>query len=630
MSRMFRAEEVIGGRFQIYQETKTFPMVFLVCYDSETKEMVLLRSISDKYMGSSDAKKRFIRFAEGWLALGAHKNIVSARSVVHIKGKPYLLTDYTPRLCTISEYILPEVVWQRLPITKALRIALDICNGMEWVSHTARSSGQAFPYGNLCDRSILITDDEVAKMTDFGLVQLLRDLGVKMRTFALLTKDGAWGVPEYMSPEQWLGKGDIDVRSDIYSFGCLLYLLLTGRRPFSRDTIDKCRGAHLTLTPPNPRHLNPDVPEELASAVLKCLEKRPQDRYEGFKCLREDLVKVFETISGESVPEETAEEVTAWEMATKAHGLVLFEKYGEANEWCDKALALSPTCCRAWEVKAELRSEMGDKQEALVCLDKALESKARVGSLLCSKGLIFMEINDFKNALGCFERVIVTEPENVNAKIGKCLCLNGLGEFEKTIEWGKQLIENTHLNLFELFMIWRALGEAYWKMGNREEAIRCYDRAFDCWPLDPGPLVEKGFLLAEVGRHEEALECFATATNRAAKHAIAWLGKGLVSAYLNKLEDAVEAFEKALECNPKLAEQWAREAQEKMDSQSFALWQARAKALQSAGKSEEASVCIEKGLELNPWDAELWKLRARTYRGSDSKQVSSITIKRQN
>ena len=127
---------------------------------------------------------------------------------------------------------------------------------------------------------------DVAKLLDFGLVKPLADA-----QDSGLTQEGAiTGSPLYMSPEQATGDGAPDKRSDIYSLGAVMYLLLTGRPPFDSDKAIKVMIAHAHEPVVAPSEYNPEVPEDLEQVVLRCLAKDPQERFQDAACLRQALL----------------------------------------------------------------------------------------------------------------------------------------------------------------------------------------------------------------------------------------------------------------------------------------------------------------------------------------------------
>jgi len=129
---------------------------------------------------------------------------------------------------------------------------------------------------------------DVAKLLDFGLAKpLVRSTSADE---SQLTQEGAiTGSPLYMSPEQAVGETEPDARSDIYSLGAVAYFMLTGRPPFVDDKPLKILFAHARdpVTPPS--ELRPEVPADLEAVILRCLEKRPGDRYQSVNALEEAL-----------------------------------------------------------------------------------------------------------------------------------------------------------------------------------------------------------------------------------------------------------------------------------------------------------------------------------------------------
>ncbi|MBN1853531.1 MAG: protein kinase [Pirellulales bacterium] len=117
---------------------------------------------------------------------------------------------------------------------------------------------------------------DVAKLLDFGLAKPIVDMGE-----VSLTQEGAiTGSPLYMSPEQASGEDDTDPRSDIYSLGAVMYFMLTGEPPFVRDRPMKVMIAHASEPVTPPREINPNIPPDLETIVLRCLQKDPADRFQ--------------------------------------------------------------------------------------------------------------------------------------------------------------------------------------------------------------------------------------------------------------------------------------------------------------------------------------------------------------
>jgi serine/threonine protein kinase len=137
----------------------------------------------------------------------------------------------------------------------------------------------------------------------FFATALLMDFGIAKATKSETTTDSgiAVGTPTYMSPEQASGDSSIDHRSDIYSVGVLGYHMLTGKPPFTGRTAHQVIAGHVAELPPPIRKNNPSVPKRMADAIEKCLEKRPEDRFQNAMALSEELQQVVFGIEAEPV-----------------------------------------------------------------------------------------------------------------------------------------------------------------------------------------------------------------------------------------------------------------------------------------------------------------------------------------
>lgn len=134
--------------------------------------------------------------------------------------------------------------------------------------------------------NIFITNNDEIKVFDFSIARDIKSRGLTMTGMIV-------GSPPYMSPEQVQGK-KIDSRSDIYSMGCVLFHAVTGSMPFHDTSEIMICVKHLQEAPPDPKEIAQDCPEELREIILKCLEKKPEDRYQSAKDLAEDLMDLSE------------------------------------------------------------------------------------------------------------------------------------------------------------------------------------------------------------------------------------------------------------------------------------------------------------------------------------------------
>jgi len=210
-------------------------------------------------------------------------HVVGAEHVARIGGKPYIVCEY------IDGWTLrDEILNQTLDLIRSLDIAIQFCDGIDFVHNVDLGNGtKGIVHMDIKPSHIWITRNGQVKITDFGLAHPLGSPSL-MRVA---------GTPTYMSPEQFRTM-DVDTRSDIYSFGVVLYEMLTGQPPFYPTLQDPAESwrfyerHHQEVPPKPPRQLNNLVPVALEQAVLKCLEKNPDDRYQSFKELREELIRI--------------------------------------------------------------------------------------------------------------------------------------------------------------------------------------------------------------------------------------------------------------------------------------------------------------------------------------------------
>ncbi len=201
-----------------------------------------------------------------------HSNIVQVHEVGEHQGLPFFSLEYCP-----GGSLAQKLAATPLPPAEAAGLVETLARAM----YAAHQKG--ILHRDLKPGNVLLAEDGTPKITDFGLVKHLDEAG---RTASGLVM----GTPGYMPPEQAAGRTkEIGPACDIYSLGAILYECLTGRAPFKSATPVETLRQVLHVEPVPPRQLNPQVPRDLETICLKCLQKDPARRYYSAEALADDL-----------------------------------------------------------------------------------------------------------------------------------------------------------------------------------------------------------------------------------------------------------------------------------------------------------------------------------------------------
>ncbi|MFF2111895.1 Stk1 family PASTA domain-containing Ser/Thr kinase [Rhodococcus koreensis] len=223
---------------------------------------------------------RFRREAQNAAALN-HPAIVA----VYDTGEAE--TDAGPLPYIVMEYVdgdtLRDIVRGEGPMAprRAMEVISDVCAALDF------SHRNGIVHRDVKPANVMINRAGAVKVMDFGIARAISDASSPMTQTAAVI-----GTAQYLSPEQARGE-QVDARSDVYSLGCVLFEILTGEPPFKGDSPVAVAYQHVREDPQTPSVVNPDIPRELDSVILKAMSKNPANRYQTAADMRSDLVRVL-------------------------------------------------------------------------------------------------------------------------------------------------------------------------------------------------------------------------------------------------------------------------------------------------------------------------------------------------
>ena len=571
-SNLYTRGDVIGGTYEVRSILGKggFGVVYLVLHQG-SNEPWALKTFRDEFLADARAREAFEKEALLWVRLETHPHIVAAQCVREFSGRLFVAMDYVPPdsegRVTLSDHLRSG---KPLSHERVLEWAIQFCLGM---SHATN-------HGIKCHRDIkpanILICDGAVRISDFGLSAaaemawkatgehsgpIVNPATATGLSFSVLHTDGkaSCGTPGYMPPEVYRGEG-ADLRSDIYSFGLVLWQMATGSPvppfvgAFRGDIEVFMRGAYERQML---GHV-PAAPSLLQPTIERCLQPDPSDRYANFKELSDVLAPLYARLTGQAVPTPVVGNQSA-------------------AFWNDKAMSLAA---------------LGHQQEAIACYDKALALCPGEPKIWTNKGLLLHKLDCFEEAIYCHDRALALDPNLNGIWSNKAASLAAIGRHEEANAcYGKALALDSG-NAAP----WNDRGVALKTDGRYREAVACFDKAIAIDPRYAEAWNNKGVALSFLGTHEDAVVCYKHALGINPRYAEAFYNIGLSFVAIGRPRDAIRAYDASLDIYPRDAD----------------VWFAKANRLDALGCADEAISCYDNALRINPHFVDAWDNKGGT------------------
>lgn len=269
--------KVLSGRYELTEKIGCGGMAIVF----KAKCLYLNRNVAIKVLRPElvDDEEFVMRFKQESQSVAglSHPHIVNVFDVGEDNGIYYIVMEYV-KGCTLKEYIKSQ---GKIKVSNALTIAIKIASAMKYAHE------EGIVHRDIKPQNILIGDDGTVKVADFGIARTSRSHTITSGGSNVL------GSVHYFSPEQARG-GYVDSKSDIYSFGIVLFEMLTGEVPFQGESAVTIALKHINDKIRPPSELNPEITCSLQYVIEKCVEKIPRNRYKDIAELLYDLERVSE------------------------------------------------------------------------------------------------------------------------------------------------------------------------------------------------------------------------------------------------------------------------------------------------------------------------------------------------
>lgn len=529
--------ELVGqslSHFQILEKLGQGGMgVVYKALDTRLRRIVAVKVLPPEAIKQPQRRARFLREAYSAAAI-SHPNIATVFEVGEAGDYVFIAMEY------VAGQTLRKLIQDRsLTMDEIIRIARDIARGL------AKAHEKGVVHRDIKPDNVMLGADQDVKLLDFGLAKLREaespsssdDALAQEETASLLTEEGQLlGSPGYMSPEQAMGK-PVDYRTDQFSFGVVLYELVTGKRPFKGHTAGEQIVAICRDEPEPALKLNPALPPRIDQLIRTCMAKQPENRFPSTRQLLAELEFLTRSsVTGSSLPAVSSSLLPA-PLSSEGKPLRALLRIWPV------VVVLAVVGLLAVSLGAIQRYE-ASAPGALPAASGSSNPEAQQRYAAALRGWH----ENVGGACKAFGEAIQLDPNFATAHLRLAMChytepARGRESFQKATELRERLSERDQVLLNAYEPIFQRLPADF------QEARRRIQRAEERFPSD----AEVAFLRSGIEAHFDFSAAMA-ALDRALEldpgFSRAWRLRGEILAYLGSFDEAFRSLERCLEVSP--------------------------------------------------------------------------------
>lgn len=454
-------------------------IVYLV-YSRKTKSVYALKTFLDEFQVDSNVRNRFRQEAAVWINLERHPFLVRAHFVEEIEGRLFVGMDYiAPNQDGINSL---EGYLSRgsISLEQCLRWAIQFCYGME----------HAYSKGIRCHRdikpaNILVDQNSVVKISDFGLAGVVNSPKVALTDARAQEVTGvasgqtiqgqSFGTPTHMPPEQFIDAAKCDERSDIYSFGVVLHQLQSkGTLPFLAPIPRDNSFEEQTRFFREMFQIHAKSPPPICASPMSTVIQQ---------CLAKDPRNRYQRFAELRADIEKL-------LVDRAGQRVAPPDIEQLDAW-------------EWNNKGGCYVALDNFEQALDCFDKALSIAPWFVEVWGNKAVALKSLGRLNEAMGCINKALELDPSYAPAKTSKGSILNKLGRFSQAIDCFDDVLRSNDRSYEAL----ASKGVAFMGLARFDDALLYFDKSLALYPKAGKVLHDKAICLQALGKSGAALDC---------------------------------------------------------------------------------------------------------------------------